>query len=83
MPAAITIKGVLFLKIRVADPHTSFYLNAEVVCRPVVADSHNFDEEQDPDPDSHVSEKSDPDPAFHKSDALLLPAVCKPSMAPF
>jgi hypothetical protein len=39
----------------------------------VVADSNNLDEEQDPDPDSHVSEKSDPDPAFHKSDAILLP----------
>jgi hypothetical protein len=29
------------------------------VCRPVVADSHHFDEEQDPDP--HLSEKLDPD----------------------
>jgi hypothetical protein len=30
------------------------------ICRPVVADSHNLVEEQDPDP--HLSEKSDPDP---------------------
>jgi hypothetical protein len=30
------------------------------VCRPKVADSHHFDEEQDPDP--HLNEKSDPDP---------------------
>jgi hypothetical protein len=32
------------------------------VCRPVVADSHDFDEEQDPDPDPHKSDKTDPDP---------------------
>jgi hypothetical protein len=31
------------------------------VCRTVVADSHHFDEEQDPDPDPHLSEKLDPD----------------------
>jgi hypothetical protein len=45
------------------------------LCRPVVADSHHFDEEQDPnplkreksDPDPHLSEKRDQDP--HKSDA--------------
>ncbi len=30
------------------------------VCRPVVADSHHFDEKPDPDPIQ--SEKSDPDP---------------------
>jgi hypothetical protein len=30
------------------------------VCRPLVADSHHFDEEQDPDP--HIGEKSDLDP---------------------
>jgi hypothetical protein len=30
------------------------------VYRPVVADSHRFDEEQDPDPDPHSSEKLDP-----------------------
>jgi hypothetical protein len=30
-------------------------------CRPVVADLHHFDEEQDPDPDSHLNEKLDPD----------------------
>jgi hypothetical protein len=32
--------------------------------RPVVAaaDSYHFDEEQDPDPDLHISEKLDPDP---------------------
>jgi hypothetical protein len=28
----------------------------------MVADSHNFGEEQDPDPGLHSSEKSDPDP---------------------
>ncbi len=33
-----------------------------VECRPVVADSHHFDEEQDLDPDPHYSEKSDQDP---------------------
>jgi hypothetical protein len=32
------------------------------LCRPVVADSHHFVEEQDPGPDSHASEKLDPDP---------------------
>jgi hypothetical protein len=32
------------------------------VFRPVVADSHHFDEEQDPGPDTSESEKSDPDP---------------------
>jgi hypothetical protein len=31
------------------------------VGRPVVADSHQFDEEQDPDPDPQHSEKSDSD----------------------
>ncbi len=37
-----------------------------MVCRPVVADSHHFDEAQDPDPhkceklDPHLSEKLDP-----------------------
>jgi hypothetical protein len=31
-------------------------------CRPVVADSHHFDEEQVPDPEPHRSEKLDPDP---------------------
>ncbi len=32
----------------------------------MVADSHPFDEEQDPDPipDLHYSKKSDPDPAL-------------------
>jgi hypothetical protein len=30
-------------------------------CRSVVADSHHFDEEQDPDPDPHLSKKSDLD----------------------
>ncbi len=46
------------------------------VCRPVVADSHHFHEEQDPDPhlserldeDPHQSEKLDPDP--HRNDAI-------------
>ncbi len=32
------------------------------VYKPVVADSDNFDEEQDPDPDPHLIEKLDPDP---------------------
>jgi hypothetical protein len=36
------------------------------VYRPVVADSHHFDEEQDPDP--HLSEKLAPDP--HLSEKL-------------
>jgi hypothetical protein len=31
-------------------------------CRPMVADLHHCDEEQDPDPDPHQSEHSDPDP---------------------
>ncbi len=36
-------------------------------CRPVVADSYGFDEEErDPHPDLHQSEKSDPDP--HQSE---------------
>jgi hypothetical protein len=26
-------------------------------CRPVIADSHHFDKEQDPDPDQHFSKK--------------------------
>ncbi len=30
------------------------------VCRPVVTDSHHFNDELDPDP--HLSEKLDPDP---------------------
>ena len=34
------------------------------VYRPVVADSHHFDEEQDPDPDPHLSEKLDPHTHF-------------------
>jgi hypothetical protein len=36
------------------------------VFRPVVADSHQFGEEQDPDPTPHQGEKSNPDP--QKSD---------------
>jgi hypothetical protein len=32
------------------------------VFRPVVADFHQFDEEQDPDLDKQLSEKFDPDP---------------------
>jgi hypothetical protein len=41
------------------------------VCIPEVADSHNFDEEQDPDP--HLSEKSDPDPRYsEKMDPHLI-----------
>ncbi len=35
---------------------------------PVVADFHHFDEEQDLDPDPHLSEKLDPDP--HLSEKL-------------
>ncbi len=34
---------------------------AQRVSRPVVADSHHLDEEQDQDPDSHWNEKLDPD----------------------
>jgi hypothetical protein len=34
-------------------------------CKPVVADSHDFDEEQDPNP--HQSEKPDLDPEPHRS----------------
>jgi hypothetical protein len=49
----------------------------------VVADSHHFDEEQDPDPDSHLREKSDSDLASLKSDAILLQMVYRPSRAPF
>jgi hypothetical protein len=30
------------------------------VCRPLDADSHYFDEEQDMDPDQYISEKSKP-----------------------
>ncbi len=36
----------------------------------VVADSHHFDEEQDPDPDPLPSEKSDPDPHQSKRSDL-------------
>jgi hypothetical protein len=32
------------------------------VCRPLVADSHHFDEEQDLDLNPPLSEKSDPEP---------------------
>ncbi len=32
------------------------------VCRPVGADSYNFDEEQDLDPDLHLSKKLVPEP---------------------
>jgi hypothetical protein len=35
-------------------------------CKPVVADSYHFDEEQDPDPYLHQSDMSDPDP--HQSE---------------
>jgi hypothetical protein len=38
------------------------------VYRPVVADSHHSDEEQDPYPDPHLTEQSDPDP--HLSEKL-------------
>jgi hypothetical protein len=37
-----------------------FKMKPRRVCRAVVADSHHFDEKQDPDPD--LSEKLDPDP---------------------
>ncbi len=40
------------------------------VYRPVVADSHNFDEEQDLDPDPHENEKLDLDPDPRKSERL-------------
>jgi hypothetical protein len=46
-------------------------MEAEGVCRPMVADSHLFEEEQDPDLDLHQSEKSDPDPDLHQSDEDL------------
>jgi hypothetical protein len=36
------------------------------VCRPVVADSHHFYEEQDPDPDPRQSEKSDTEPPLNE-----------------
>jgi hypothetical protein len=32
------------------------------VCRTVVADSHHFDEEEDPNPEPHSSKKLVPDP---------------------
>jgi hypothetical protein len=41
------------------------------VCRPLIADSHHFDEEQESGP--HKSANSDPDP--HESDADLVLAV--------
>jgi hypothetical protein len=37
-----------------------------MVCRPMVADLHHFDEEQDPGP--HHSEESDPDPDPQQSE---------------
>jgi hypothetical protein len=42
-------------------------MKARRVSRPVVADSHNFDEEQDPDPNlhTHISEKLAPDADPH------------------
>ncbi len=41
------------------------------ICRPVVADLHHFDVEQDLDldPDQHQSEKSDPEP--HQSEKRI------------
>ncbi len=41
------------------------------VCKPVVADLHQYDEveEQDPDPEPHQSEKSDSDP--HQSERRI------------
>ncbi len=39
-----------------------FKMKSWRVCSPVVADSQHFDEEQDPDPNPHLSEKLDPDP---------------------
>jgi hypothetical protein len=40
------------------------------VCRPVVQDSHDFDEEQDPDPDLHLREKPVLDPQFPVGSAI-------------
>ncbi len=40
-----------------------------MVYRTLVADSHHFDENQDPDPDQHFSEKLDPAPDPNESDA--------------
>ncbi len=37
-------------------------MDAGRVCRPVVADSHHLEEEEDPDPDLRGSEKLDPGP---------------------
>ncbi len=46
------------------DPHNGV-LGAQIramgVCRPMVADSHHF-EQQDSDPDPHQNDNSDPDP---------------------
>ncbi len=50
------------------------------VCRPVVADSHDFDEKPDPDP--HQSEMSDPDPCQRDADPqhyILQVFLCHPS----
>jgi hypothetical protein len=35
-------------------------------CRQVFEAPHHFDEEQDPNPDPHLSEKSDPDPQLNE-----------------
>jgi hypothetical protein len=40
------------------------------LCREVVADSHNFDEDPNPDPAPHRSEKSAPDPHQSKKSDL-------------
>jgi hypothetical protein len=42
---------------------------------PVVADSHQCDEEQDLDQDPHHSEKSDPDPHQSKTLGIVLNTV--------
>jgi hypothetical protein len=42
------------------------------VFRPVVEDSHDFDEEQDPDPDLHLSEKQVLDLQFMAGSAIKL-----------
>jgi hypothetical protein len=49
-------------------------------CRPVVAETHSFDEEQDPDPyrDPHLIEDLDSDPHQHQSTkaTTLLSNIC-------
>jgi hypothetical protein len=50
------------------------------VHRPVVAGSHHFDEDQDQDPDSHLSEKLDPD--SHRTEKLDLDPHLRENLYP-